>query len=290
MENTNSETNSTIDRAADYAREAADRVSDMGERVADNVRQMGRNVQSRMDEMEIDETTVPDAFRNVPKLISPRVHAWLDVAVSTYFLGLGVLFAIRGKGRAAAAAFVNGTMVAGVSMLTDYDGDGKKPISFKMHGTMDAVQMTMAGLGPVMHGFAGEPEAKYFYGQAANELAVISTTDWDAGMPAAIAAARSLIKLHGARVAPRFACEAWGFRCARHSQIASLHFQGRRLLLLNMRCRKFIQLLVADNSFPLGFSPYVHDSNGPERNQVHTRHELGEERRQKFPVPSQEIG
>jgi hypothetical protein len=185
MENTNSETNSTIDRAADYAREAADRVSDMGERVADNVRQMGRNVQSRMDEMEIDETTVPDAFRNVPKLISPRVHAWLDVAVSTYFLGLGVLFAIRGKGRAAAAAFINGSMVAGVSMLTDYDGDGKKPISFKMHGTMDAVQMTMAGLGPVMHGFAGEPEAKYFYGQAANELAVISTTDWDAGMPAA---------------------------------------------------------------------------------------------------------
>jgi hypothetical protein len=185
MEHTNSETNSTIDRAADYAREAADRVSDVGERVADNVRQMGRNVQSRMDEMEIDETTVPDAFRNLPKLISPRVHAWLDVAVGTYFLGLGVLFAIRGKGRAAAAAFVNGTMVAGVSMLTDYDGDGKKPISFKMHGTMDAVQMTMAGLGPVMHGFAGEPEAKYFYGQAANELAVISTTDWDAGMPAA---------------------------------------------------------------------------------------------------------
>jgi hypothetical protein len=34
-----------------------------------------------------------------------------------------------------------------------------------------------------MHGFAGEPEAKYFYAQAANELGVIATTDWDAGMP-----------------------------------------------------------------------------------------------------------
>jgi hypothetical protein len=179
-----SEKNSTVDQAADYAREAADRVSDMGSRAADNVRQMGRKVQSRIDEMEIDEATIPDAFRGVPKLISPRVHAWLDVAVTTYFLGLGVWFAFRGKGRPAAAAFVNGTMVAGVSMLTDYDGDGKKPIDFKMHGTMDAVQMTMAGLGPVMHGFAGEPEAKYFYGQAANELAVISTTDWEAGMPA----------------------------------------------------------------------------------------------------------
>jgi hypothetical protein len=178
------EVNRTLNQAADYAREAADRVSDMGARVTDNVREMGRNLQSRLGEMEIDETTVPDTFRRVPKLISPRVHAWLDAAVTTYFLGLGVWFAIRGKGRAAAAAFVNGTMVAGVSMLTDYDGDGKKPIDFKMHGTMDAVQMTMAGLGPVMHGFAGEPEAKYFYAQAANELGVIATTDWDAGMPA----------------------------------------------------------------------------------------------------------
>jgi hypothetical protein len=184
MANTrNQEANSTLNQAADYAREAADRVSDMGSRVAGNVKEIGRNVQSRIDDMEIDETTIPDAFRRAPKLISPRVHAWLDVAVTTYFLGLGVWFAVRGKGRAAAAAFVNGSMVAGVSMLTDYDGDGKKPIDFKMHGTMDAVQMTMAGLGPIMHGFAGEPEAKYFYAQAANELGVIATTDWDAGMP-----------------------------------------------------------------------------------------------------------
>ncbi len=180
----NQEANSTLTQAADYAREAADRVSDMGSRVAGNVKEMGRQMQSRIEDMEIDETTIPDAFRRAPKLISPRVHAWLDVAVTTYFLGLGVWFAVRGKGRAAAAAFVNGSMVAGVSMLTDYDGDGKKPIDFKMHGTMDAVQMTMAGLGPIMHGFAGEPEAKYFYAQAANELGVIATTDWDAGMPA----------------------------------------------------------------------------------------------------------
>ena len=36
------ENNSTIDQAADYAREAADRVTDVGQRVAHNVRQMGR--------------------------------------------------------------------------------------------------------------------------------------------------------------------------------------------------------------------------------------------------------
>ena len=65
----------------------------------------------------------------------------------------------------------------------DYDGDGKRPINFKMHGTLDAVQAATAALGPVLHGFAGEPEAAFFYGQAASEVAVIASTDWDAGMP-----------------------------------------------------------------------------------------------------------
>ena len=32
-----------------------------------------------------DATTIPDAFENMPKLISPRVHAWLDIAVTGYF-------------------------------------------------------------------------------------------------------------------------------------------------------------------------------------------------------------
>ena len=74
-------------------------------------------------------------------------------------------------------------MVAGVSLLTDYDGDRKRPINFKLHGTLDAVQATMAAAGPTLHGFADKPEAKYFWGQAGNELMVIASTDWDAGMP-----------------------------------------------------------------------------------------------------------
>ncbi len=176
--------NDTLGQAADYAREAADRVSDMTDRVQSNVKQMGQQVMSKLDDIDVSEATIPDAFRKVPKYVSPRVHSWLDAAVSAYFLGLGVWFAIRGKGGAATAAFINGGMVAGVSLMTDYDGDGKRPLSFKMHGTMDAVQATTAALAPVLHGFADEPEAKYFWGQAANEVAVIATTDWDAGMPA----------------------------------------------------------------------------------------------------------
>jgi len=178
------------EKVSNYAQEASNRVSELSDRVQSKVSEMGDRAQARMQEMgrqmreiEVDEATIPDAFRGAPKYISPRVHRWLDVAVTGYFVGLGIWFAVRGKGRAATAAFVNGGMVAGVSALTDYEGTGRKPISFKMHGTLDAVQATTAALAPVLHGFAGKAEAKYFYAQAGNEVGVIAMTDWDAGMP-----------------------------------------------------------------------------------------------------------
>lgn len=157
-------------------------ISDMGDRMGSGIGEVGRKMKSELGELPINEATIPDAFRRAPKFISPRVHAWLDFAVTTYFLGLGAWFAGRRKSGAATAAFLNAGMVAGVSLLTDYDGTGRKPISFKLHGTLDAVQATTAALAPVLHGFAGKPEAAFFFGQAANELAVISSTDWDAGM------------------------------------------------------------------------------------------------------------
>jgi hypothetical protein len=143
-----------------------------------------QSVQSRMADMNVNEATIPDAFRNVPKMVSPQMHRWLDVAVTGYFVAVGAWCAANGKKGAATAAFVNAGMVAGVSMVTDYEGTGEKPINFKLHGTLDAMQAATAALGPVLHGFADEPEAAFFYGQAANEVAVIATTDWDSGMPA----------------------------------------------------------------------------------------------------------
>lgn len=173
----NQEAEQISDKVTSYAQEAATKVSEISDRAQSGAKQIAEEIR------EVDEATIPDAFQKVPKYISPRVHSWMDFGVTTYFLGLGVWCALHGKARAATAAFINAGMVAGVSMLTDYDGDGKKPISFKMHGTLDAVQATTAALAPVLHGFADEPEAKLFWGQAANEVAVIATTDWDAGMP-----------------------------------------------------------------------------------------------------------
>lgn len=73
--------------------------------------------------------------------------------MASYFLGLGAYFLARGEKGAGAAAMLNGGMVAGVSLMTDYHGTGKKPISFKMHGTLDAAQAATAATAPATFGF-----------------------------------------------------------------------------------------------------------------------------------------
>jgi hypothetical protein len=69
-------------------------------------------------------------------------------------------------------------MVLGMSLFTDYPGGVWKRISFPMHGALDIGQAALAGAGPALMGFAGDPEARMFYGQAMSELGVIAATDW----------------------------------------------------------------------------------------------------------------
>jgi hypothetical protein len=112
-------------------------------------------------------------------LISPAQHAVLDYSVAATFFGLAATLAKRHR-RASTLAAINGAMVLGMSLLTDYPGGLVRRISFKGHRTGDIVQAALAGLGPVLFGFARDPEARYFYGQALSEAGVIATTDWDA--------------------------------------------------------------------------------------------------------------
>jgi hypothetical protein len=117
--------------------------------------------------------------QSLPRPISPSQHAVLDYGVAATFLAFGV--AVQRRHRAAAAlAFVNGAMVLGMSLLTDYPGGVFRTLSFRTHRTGDIVQAALAGLGPILLGFADDPEATYFYGQAASEVGVIAATDWDA--------------------------------------------------------------------------------------------------------------
>jgi hypothetical protein len=64
-------------------------------------------------------------------------------------------------------------------MLTDCPGGVFRTLSFRAHRIGDIAQAALAGLGPVLFRFAGDREARYFCGQAASEVGVITATDWD---------------------------------------------------------------------------------------------------------------
>jgi hypothetical protein len=115
----------------------------------------------------------------IPAVISPAQHAVLDYGVAATFFSIGA--ALLHKHRPAATlALINGAMVLGMSLLTNYPGGVYRTLSFKTHRTGDIVQAALAGLGPLLFGFAKDPEARYFYGQAASEVGVIAATDWNA--------------------------------------------------------------------------------------------------------------
>lgn len=111
--------------------------------------------------------------------ISPAMHAVLDYSVAATFFAVGLSMMGRHQ-RAAGLAFANGAMVLAMSMMTDYPGGIWRRLSFKGHRNGDIGQAALAGLGPILFGFGDDPEAKFFYGQAASEIGVIAATDWDA--------------------------------------------------------------------------------------------------------------
>jgi hypothetical protein len=117
--------------------------------------------------------------RTLPRVFDPKTHEVLDWLVTGYFLVLAGSFWGRHR-RAAAVALINAGAVAGLLATTDYDGDGRKPISFETHGTFDLVQAGMASGLPVLLGFGGSAAAMPFQAQALNEIAVVSATDWEA--------------------------------------------------------------------------------------------------------------
>ena len=119
-----------------------------------------------------------DRTQRFPKFVDPPTHAALDYLTTAYFMV--VAGALWGRHRrASAAALINGCMVLGMSILTDYPG-GLKKISFRTHGKGDIAQMMTAAALPVVLGFAGSSVATPLLLQAVDEFAVISATDFDA--------------------------------------------------------------------------------------------------------------
>jgi hypothetical protein len=118
----------------------------------------------------------------VPRVIGPAQHAVLDYAVAGTFLSMAARY--RDRNRAASTlALLNGAMVLGMSLFTDYPGGVWRRISFRTHGMLDGIQAALAGFGPVLFGFANRSEARFFYSQALSEVGVIASTDWNATTP-----------------------------------------------------------------------------------------------------------
>jgi len=140
-----------------------------------------------MDQDQVTSAVDRIAIPGVPKTISPAQHAMLDYGVAFTFFSLAARYWGRHK-PAATLAMINGGMVLGMSLFTDYPGGIWRRISFPMHGALDVVQAGVAGLGPVLMGFGGDAEAKTFYGQAMSEIGVIAATDWHANGASAQAA------------------------------------------------------------------------------------------------------
>jgi hypothetical protein len=116
---------------------------------------------------------------SIPKVISPTTHGVIDYLVVAYFfVTAGACW--KDNKRAGIAALANGAAVLGLSMFTDYWGDGRRPISFETHGKVDVIQGFSAAAAPILLGFADEPVASAFFGQAASEAGVLALTDFKA--------------------------------------------------------------------------------------------------------------
>jgi hypothetical protein len=116
---------------------------------------------------------------DLPRVIDPKTHKALDFLRASYFFVLAGAFWGTHR-RASATALINGMAVLGATMLTDYDGDGRRPISFPTHGKIDIAQAGLASGLPVLLGFAAHPAAMLFEAQALNEGVVVASTDWEA--------------------------------------------------------------------------------------------------------------
>ena len=114
----------------------------------------------------------------VPKVINQRTHAVLDYGTASTLLMMGVRLR-RQHPRAAAFAFATGAAVLASSLFTDYPGGVFRKMSFKAHGAMDVAHTVMLTVGPTLMGFGRDPEAQYFYAQAAMEAGVVAATDWE---------------------------------------------------------------------------------------------------------------
>jgi hypothetical protein len=113
----------------------------------------------------------------LPKVISPRAHAWIDYAAAATFFLLAAL-SWKSNRRAAWAALACGTAEVTNALITDFPGGVKPLISFETHGKVDVTMAGAVSSLPNMLGFAHQPEATYFRAQGLAVATVTALTDF----------------------------------------------------------------------------------------------------------------
>ncbi len=130
--------------------------------------------------MALMQKGVALAASRMPKKISPRVHAALDYAVAGSFLLAGALFWKRNR-RAAVGSLLCGGATGAVSLLTDYSGTSRKPISYSMHGQIDTGLIAMTAAMPKLVNIENDRQAKFFAAQAVAKTAITAMTNFENG-------------------------------------------------------------------------------------------------------------
>jgi hypothetical protein len=128
--------------------------------------------------MALMNTGVKQITKRMPKVISPRVHGFIDYGVAAgFFLGAALFWG--NHKRAAIASLCCGAAELSTTLMTDFPAGVTDTISFQTHGKIEAGLAAATARMPTMLMFGSDPQAWFFRAQAMGITGVAGVTDWD---------------------------------------------------------------------------------------------------------------
>jgi hypothetical protein len=127
--------------------------------------------------MGLVESGVQTVSKGLPKMISPKVHAFIDYGMAGSFL-LGAALLWRKHRRAAIASLACGVAELATAAVTDYPGGITPMITFKTHGRVDGGLASVIGAMPLALNFKDDREATFFRAQGIAMAAVTGLTNF----------------------------------------------------------------------------------------------------------------
>lgn len=128
--------------------------------------------------MGLVETGVETVSKGLPKMISPKAHAFIDYAMAGSFL-VGAALLWRKHRRAAVASLACGVAEFATAAITDYPGGLKPIITFKTHGRVDGGLASVIGAMPLVLNFKEDSESTFFRAQGIAQAAVTGLTKFE---------------------------------------------------------------------------------------------------------------